>query len=514
MKLDRKTLLLAPFSVLIALLIFEAGLRVFTRFGPHSVAMTDLAVSSVTGAMIHQPLDVSEAARYIGALPLVPGTDRQWFSEDPPPLPNRTPVSSTRLKRFQDFEGRGLFGPQADYIWNRKYVEHERCASDGLFRNYPPTVLAFDPPDGGLYPHYRFAAGITTAGGLVTNQFGLRGPPLDFVKPPKTVRIAFVGASTTIDDHRFPFSYPERVVYWLNRFAEASHDAVRFEVLNAGREGLASDDFVAILRNELLPLDPDLVVYYWGASQLSAGRMLVPYTPPRRQIDASNHLAQHVIPAALRDHLALANLLDQVMNGFSSRDEPRKPLHVLVWPMGVSEQNPNINSPKLPLQLNFIVKALDAIRTSLQSIGGQLVVCSFEWLARDGLSLSAKRHALIYKQLNTEEWPLRYSEIRRLADFQNRVLRHYAESRAVAFIDVAGAMPQDPNLFVDAIHMTDTGERVKAWIVFQQLAPMLRAEIESGHLPRTATQHPAAPPSLEATEISAHCDGTPAHNEQ
>ena len=512
MKLDKKALLLAPVSVLIALLICEAGLRLLTPFSPHSTEAAPGAV--MPGAAIDKPLDVSEAAPYVAALPAAPGTDRRWFSEDPPPLPNRTPVSPQRVARYKDFERRGLYGPQADYIWNGKYVERERCSPSSMFRNYPDTLLAFDPPGGDVHPHYRFAPSTTTFAGLVTNQFGLRGPPLALAKPPKTVRVAFIGASTTVNNHNYPFSFPERVVFWLNRFAESNRYGVRFEVLNAGREGLNSDDFVAIMRDELLPLDPDLAVYYEGANQFAVGRMLVPYSPPRRQIGPRDPVARHVVPAVLRDHLALGNLVDRVVNGFSSFDEPRKPLHLLVWPPGVNEQNPNIHSPNLPLQLPTIMKDLDSIRASLQSTGGSLAVCSFEWLANDGLALSGTRHAFIYNQLNTVLWPLRYSEIRRLADFQNRVLHRYAESRGVPFIDVAGELPQDPNLFVDAIHMTDTGERLKAWIVFQQLAPMLGAEIESGQLPRPASQHLPKPPSLDATEMSTHCDSPPPGKQQ
>jgi len=513
LKLDKKALLLAPFSVLIALLICEIGLRLLTPFGPGR-GPAELAVSTVPGAASDKPLEVSEAARYIAAMPAAAGTDRHWFSEDPPLVRTRTPVSPQRIARYKDFERRGLYGPQADYVWNRKYVERQRCSANSMFRNYPDTVLAFDPPGGDVHPHYRFAPSTTTFAGLVTNQFGLRGPPLEAVKPPKTVRIAFLGASTTVNNHNYPFSFPERVVFWLNRFAEANRYDVRFEVLNAGREGLNSEDFVAIMREELLPLDPDLAVYYEGANQFDPSRMLVPPTVGRQQIDARDPVAKHIVPAAIRDHLALGNIVDRVANGFSSLDEPRKPLHVLIWPMGVSEQTPDINSPKLPLHLTTIVQDLDAIRTSLQSIGGRLAVCSFEWLARDGLALSGTRHAFIYKQLNTVLWPLRYSEIRRLADFQNRVLRRYAESRGVPFIDVAGQLPQDPNLFVDAIHMTDTGERLKAWIVFQQLAPVLRAEIESGQLPRPASQHLPKPPSLDATEMSTHCDSPPPGKQQ
>jgi hypothetical protein len=344
----------------------------------------------------------------------------------------------------------------------------------------------------------------------VTNAFGLRGPPLTLAKPPKTIRIAFLGASTTVNDHSYPFSYPERVADWLNRFADANHYDVRFEALNSGREGLNSEDITAIVRDELLPLDPDLGVYYEGANQFAPGRMLVPPIASREQINPRDPVAVHMVPTAIRNHLALGNLVERVMNGFSSLDEPRKPLHVLVWPMSVNEESPDVNSPRLPLHLTTIVKDLDSIRNSMQSVGAGLVLCSFEWLVKDGLPLSGTRHAFIYKQLNTVLWPLRYAEIRRLADFQNRLFRRYAEARQIPFFDVASMLPQDPNLFTDAIHMTDTGERVKAWIVFQQLVPMLEKQMENGQLPRPAASHLPPFPSVAATEMPVRCDAAPA----
>jgi hypothetical protein len=149
------------------------------------------------------------------------------------------------------------------------------------------------------------------------------------------------------------------------------------------------------------------------------------------------------------------------------------------------------------------------MRNSLTLIGGHLFVSSFVWLAEDGMELSPTRHEHIYRQLNTTLWPLRYADIRRLADFQNRVFRRYAARRGVGFIDVAADMPQDPNLFVDAIHMSEIGERLKAWIVFQQLVPTIRSQIESGELPKVHDGRSLPPPpSLAAREASTRCQPT------
>jgi hypothetical protein len=282
-------------------------------------------------------------------------------------------------------------------------------------------------------------------------------------------------------------------------------------VLNAGREGIQSRDIQAIVRDELLPLDPDLVVYYEGSNQFSRDQLVSPNIPARKDIDPGDPIVAHKVPELLRAHLATANLLDLALNGFRSIGEPRKPPYELRWPAGVEERNPDLSNPNLPLQLPIILMNLDSIRNSLASVGGQLVLCSFEWFTPVGSrALSPMRHQFIYKQLNTLLWPLRYADIRRLADFQNRVFRRYAESRKIPFLDVASVLPQDPNLFTDAIHMTDTGERVKAWIVFEQLAPLIRREIESGRLPRPGGSHALPPPpSLAASEMSLRCGEKP-----
>src|ERR1035437_2262406 len=139
--------------------------------------------------------------------------------------------------------------------------------------------------------------------------------------------------------------------------------------------------------------------------------------------------------------------LDRALNGFRTVGEPRKPSYRLEWPGEVDQDDPNPDSPYLPLQLPAIMKDLDAIRASLNAIGGRLAVCSFEWFTPGGAPLSPSRHEFIYKQLNTVLWPLRYADIRRLNDFQNRVIRNYAVSRQIPFVDVASEIPQDPDLF-------------------------------------------------------------------
>src|SRR5205823_3408763 len=114
---------------------------------------------------------------------------------------------------------------------------------------------------------------------------------------------------------------------------------------------------------------------------------------------------------------------------------------------------PNVFAADLPMNLTTVISDLERMRTALSSQGGELAVASFVWLVHDGMRLDLTRHLAIYRYLNDTYWPISYALIRRMADFQNRVFRKYAESRRLAYVDIAGMFPQDPDLFDDAIHL-------------------------------------------------------------
>ncbi len=485
---DRRSLLLTVASTVIGLLGCEIGLRMLAPSGPFGGSAARKIAAAEGGASLQS------AAAYVARMDAVPGTDRQWFIENPEPL-QRAPVNPAATARFRDYMRRGLYPANSQYIFNRFFVEQAGCLANGIFRGFPDKVLAFDPPGRTVHPRFRFPGDMTMPDGLVTNRFGFRGPRISLEKPARTIRVAFAGASTTVNSHDFGFSYPEYAVHFLNRFAQANHLEVRFEALNAGREGIGSQDIAAIVREELVPLNPDLVVYYEGANQFYAQAGIFPRAGPRGS-------GFHKLYEWLRVHSATADRIDRLLMGSLSAGEPAKPPYKLLWPPGVDESNPNPDLADLPLDLGAIVGDLDSIRAALRPVGGELVLASFERFTGDGMRLSPVAHRLIYDQLNTDLWPLRYSDIRRLADFQNRVFRAYADRRQIAFLDVAGHMPQDPSLFSDTVHMTEVGERLKAWIVFQQLVPVIRREMESGRLPQTARPPLPPPPSMAAFEVA------------
>jgi hypothetical protein len=489
------SVLLTVGSFLFALTLAE----VFLRWVVHVPGDTSTKSAAPKSAVPPARSAIENAARYVNSAPLPESVDTHWFMDDPPALPNRGTVPPEVQRRFDDYTKRGIYAPQSSYVWNLEFVRSQTCvAKSKIFASYPDSIDVFDPIGKSPYPRFRFLPGITHPSGLVANSFGFRGPEIVLRKPPRTIRIAFVGASATVDTHSYNASYPEWTAHWLNRWSQSRHWDVRFEVLNAGREGIGSSDIAAIVQQEVVPLDPDLILYMEGGNQFYANAMVSSRTPRQAITDPSLYLEHsRRVLVWLREHFALARLVDRV---FSVRvamlDEPVKPKHQLVWPDHSGGSSVDVNGQSLPLDLTTIRADLDAIGNAVHPLGGQVAISSFLWLAEPGLRLSPDRHKYIFQQLNTGLWPLTYAEIKLIANYQNQFFRKYAESRGDYFIDLAGRMPRDPDLFSDAVHMTEAGVRLQGWITFALLAPTVESKIKSGEWPRPARKDLPPPPAL------------------
>jgi hypothetical protein len=462
------------------------------------------------------PLATEMAAIKPGQLeriPLADGVDRKWFDSDPPPLPNRTKPPPGWQEAFHFYEahpsGNPLYLTNDNFkAWNSVFVGSDPCQHPFL-RSAPGKLYVYDPADGQASPPYRFYPNVTSPDWLVTNQIGWRGKPIEVPRPPRTVRIVFLGASTTVDFHHFLYSYPEFFGYWLNLWAKAKHLDVNFEVLNSGRESIVSSDIANIMRTEVLPLRPDLVVYYEGGNQFHPERLLeqVPAAPlvhpAGTQVTAPEWLRNAAKYSALMGRIQAAiGLAGAAADG---REWP-KPDYKVVWPPGLDEQDPDLAYPELPASLTLIQHQLDKIRADLASVGnGELALSSFMWMVKDGLVLDPVHHKYILEQLNAGYWPVHYRELERLAKFQDRLLAKYAHVHGLPFIDFVRYMPFDPDLFADAVHPTYAGIRLQAWIALQELVPTIEKHLKDGTWP--APQQPEPPlPTFTPRQITFSCN--------
>jgi hypothetical protein len=460
------------------------------------------------------PLDAATTTHAL-QIPVAPGVDRAWFLDDPLNASGGNSSSDAELaRRYWSHPGLEFSGV---YEWNLEFLRRAACEGDSpRRRNVVSTVFpvgdlfVFEPLAGAPYPRYRFLRNARYPSGITTNAFGWRGPDISLNKPEKTIRIAFAGASTTAAPHSDKYSYPDYIRAWLDRWTAARSLSARFEVINAAREGIDSTSIAAIVRDELTPVEPDLVVYYEGANQFGLADYIV---WPRGIIPAK---PSHTGPWLLESESALVRRLRTVRDPFTvRRGEPQKPRLGVAWPPDLNERDPQLDHPRLTLDLPTIMRDLDAMRGALSSHGGRLVVSSFVWCVWDGMQLDPTSEAGVYQYLNEMFWPFSYAYMRRLADFQNRVFEKYARTRGIPFIDVARQYPRDPRLFLDGVHMTQAGTKLMAWISFQQLVPILERAIASGALPQASrghlTEHPAfaGEPRLHksASSILASCAG-------
>lgn len=429
---------------------------------------------------------------YLKRIPLNEDTDLELFFKTPPVVPREKPDSFWETL-YNNEKNKGTYGSPNSVIkeWNKFFIidQIEKGEfNNSIFRDFPPEAVTFEPCEKSIYPCYRFPRSVTLPTGLVTNNFGWRGHWLTLNKPEDTIRICFLGASTTIGIHKFPYSYPEFIEYWLNLWAKKKHLKIKFEIMNTAREAISSSDIEAIFRQEAFFLEPDFLIYYEGANNFYHYVDLlknVKKSIPKFDYQERGFL---ILINKIESFSALGRRVKELFLKIDKRrlllSEPLKPDYILEFPSGIKEDYPDITKENLPLGLNTILKNLDSIQKVAKEIECQFVLTSFVWLPYKGMLLNRAYQQLMYEYINQTYWPLTYNDIKRLADFQNRVFSLYAKASHIDFIDLASFYPKDPDLFVDSVHFTEEGTRLQAWIIFQGLLPMIKKGITSGRLPR------------------------------
>ncbi len=421
--------------------------------------------------------------------------DPAWIRTSPQPVPH-PPTPDALAQRFaRHREWLFLYEINAAFLRMLWVPGQGVPLLAGL--ELPDSFTVFDAPGGSATPRYRYPASVTLPTGMVTNRFGFRGRELEPRKPRGTVRIGFVGASTTVEAPRLPHSAPELVEHWLNLWAEARGLAVRFETLNAAREAVASPDLRAVVEQELLPLGVDRIVYYEGANQFTPAVLdqhvdvVGPYAlaqPPEGLVGTFDVAAvgspERTWTDAVCDHSALAVAVRSLARGREMLREPPKPAQSVVLPPGVNATTFDLARAAEVLQLGSILGDLDAIRSAAEARDARIVLATFCWLVRPGLELDGLFGRNAFIQLNRAYWPFTYATVRELADVQNRGFEAWARARGIDLVDLSAMLPMDERLYIDAIHHSETGVRLKAWLLFCRLTELLERDLAAGLLPR------------------------------
>ena len=473
------TILVVCITITASLLLGEGLIRKLDGYELFSAELRSTSAQAVV-AVSHPNSDLELRVReYASKFALAAGVNIGMFDQDPPELLRKT-VPPEWAAIYSKLPGNRKI--EFFKLWNSQYIAAQPCDSK-TFQNFPGVAFVFDPPDNSEHPPYRFIPSNVTPGGLVTNQFGWRGPEIKWAKPPRVIRIAFAGSSATTHSHSYPFSYPELIQPWLNTWAKSNNLNISFETINLGREGIGSPDIAAVVKHEAAAMQPDIVVYYEGGNQFQVGS-IVPNLPSSKPTGMETIENDRRVLSALGKYSAVAKRFQSVSLATDSPDETPKPAYDVKWPAGVDEFDPPLNSPNLPTSLPVILKDLETIRTDLEKINSKLIMTSFNWNVYEGMRLDPVRHKGFRDYLDISMYPFRYRDIARLNRFQNRTFKKFADAHGLPFIEVYEKYPTDPDLFNDPVHETYLGVKLRAWLVLQQLIPIIRKDVDAGILPR------------------------------
>lgn len=273
------------------------------------------------------------------------------------------------------------------------------------------------------------------------NALGFRGAEFAPEKPPGTLRIAFLGASTTFcaevssDEAAWP-----RIV---ERTLRAAHPGIGIEAINAGVPGYTMSAIRRGLELRVAKLKPDVIVIYEATNDLSLNSNVAAEAAGitvARDDETPGWLQRH----SLLFYLVHKNLLIMRRQWIADTEEGK------------------LATPSEQLTPNY-ARDLTALVRSARAITDRVALVTFSMRMRANQSPVELKHAGITA--------LYYASHRRPADLvrdfaaYNETMRAVARAEGVALIEAAELIPADAAHFVDSVHFSDRGAALMASLV-------------------------------------------------
>lgn len=303
-------------------------------------------------------------------------------------------------------------------------------------------LYTIDPASGLRVPR----VGSHYSGRITVNSRGFRGPEIAVPKPPDTVRVAFLGASTTwcAEVSSDAQVWPHLVTHQL----QAAFPGARIDYVNGGVPGYTVSSSQANLERRVEPLAPDIVVIYHATNDLS-GEL--------RQLAAARGLidsAQFSERSWLSEHSLLWDLA-------------QKNLRILA-----AEQAAQANVKRLEVDAASLgdefLKGLTTLVDAAKANGKLVAIATFSTQLRieqdEAQQLRASASALYYMPFMTPAGLLRaYARY-------NDIIRSVAADTGAILIDGENEIPADAAHFADTVHFLDAGSARMATRVVRVLA--------------------------------------------
>lgn len=276
------------------------------------------------------------------------------------------------------------------------------------------------------------------SGRINTNSRGFRSPEIVIPKPVGTVRLAYLGASTT-----WCAEVSSNEIIWPNLVTASLQDAfpwVAIDYVNGGVPGYTVSASLKNLQHRITQLEPDIIVIYHAANDLSG---------------------------ELREIAVKQGILETTQfKEFSWLGR-----YSLLW--NLAEKNLRVFLAQRAASANFA-----RIKINPETMGNQfrsdlteliheahksariVAVATFAIHLRPGQSEEQQKRAmtsvLFYTPFMTPKGLID------AYDRYNEIIREVARVTGVVLIESENSIPGDPAHFVDSVHFSDEGSRAMA----------------------------------------------------
>jgi lysophospholipase L1-like esterase len=286
---------------------------------------------------------------------------------------------------------------------------------NGVYENHPHSWYRVRPDS-----EFKIFGGSRV---VRTDSHGFRSPEPEATKGQGTVRIAFLGGSTTFNNEApanedtFPIQVGE--------ILQKAYPSRRIEILNAAAAGYTTMESLTTLATRLLPLEPDIVVVYHGvndATLRTGNEYRADYWRPPKP-------ARTRFDSALYSHSLFFRFLNYKWITRSHSDRP-----------AVEQLRANLERHPP----DGFARNLRSIVAVAQTHGIEVVLCTFAYCPLE--------------REDSDAWAVLFEAV----DQHNEIVRNIAAEMDVLLLDVAAEMPRDPRLFSGQVHRNSEGLRYHA----------------------------------------------------
>jgi len=334
-------------------------------------------------------------------------------------------------------------------VWNEKFIEERKDS----FKNWPIEIETFKAtmstpryvfkPNLGVYIDDKNLVSKDFKNDSIrwsSNSLGFRSKEVKKNKRDNVIRIIALGASTTegikvSNNHTYP-SILESIL---------TGEGFDVEVINAGHSGYGIDDIIAFYNEKIIPLKPDIIIFYEVANNLVPTDWM-----PGWQWWNSWDTAYPTWFQFLHKHSAVIVTATKFF-GIESKMPPTKK-HAF-----------SIDQPK-PSVKYFHDKVKDLILSSKNN-NIKIILSTFVTIAAENTQIKFGDNKELWKDLHFKWYPFTPGEIALIYQAYNNSIKDLAISENVPIIDLAAIYPKDQKYFIDHIHFKPEGNQILASLI-------------------------------------------------